>query len=163
MARKKSERNPPHQVVLPFSPVLVQWTDAHDPGEGNGWTHWEEFRENKGDCLTIGFFVGEDDEFLWVASTVAPDPKRDPMMSGAIKIPKAWTTFYQVMGENQTGRQTKVVAKKAQRKPRRKRGPVGFLSIEKARNETPSTEKPDGTPGHTGTTPAEVPGSVIGL
>lgn len=47
--------------------VRIEWLDAH--GDGGGWMLVDEIKPQMKHCVTVGFVVAEDKEFLCVVQT----------------------------------------------------------------------------------------------
>ncbi len=62
--------------------VYIEWTDAI--GAASGWDDQMTLHAADGACLTCGFLLDENEEFVLVASTVT-----DGAQQGGMTIPKS--------------------------------------------------------------------------
>lgn len=74
--------------IIPFRRVTVCWLDAFSE---DGWVDHDDAEVvARHEVVTTGWIIREDVEYVVVAGTVSPDPRRrgNWQVSGAMGIPK---------------------------------------------------------------------------
>ncbi len=64
----------------------VEWADSRQPSAG--WQFIEDLEPSSCDCVSVGYIVRDDVEFLALAQNIADIKKDSPQCSGVIVIPK---------------------------------------------------------------------------
>lgn len=78
--------------AAPFKRVIIDWLDAFSE---DGWADFDDKDvRSEHPVTTIGWVIREDDNYIVVAGSISPDPRKSGnwQVSGAMGIPKGCIT-----------------------------------------------------------------------